>query len=65
MPSDRAGHGRGHPPRRQAATEPGPTEPADAVAVGTDPEIRHRLRHALRILTAARRRDDGGAASAV
>ena len=35
---------------------------ASALADGADPETRHRLRRALRILLAARRRDDGGPA---
>jgi hypothetical protein len=33
---------------------------ATALSDGADIETRHRLRRALRILTAARRRDDGG-----
>jgi hypothetical protein len=38
-----------------------PSATATALSDGAGIETRHRLRRALRILTAARRRDDGGA----
>jgi hypothetical protein len=48
-------------PARKELPGPGSQTAVATVADSTDSETRHRLRRVLRILLAARRRDDGGA----
>jgi hypothetical protein len=59
--SDSSAPGSAEPLESSDGVTDWPSAVTTAPPDGADVETRHRLRRALRILTAARRRDDGGA----